>query len=82
MTTHPTTTTARPAGQVHRAAGALLAAACGDALGVPYEFGTSPHRPRRPRRRAEGWPSTPVFDYTGPLDPSTHRNRPRVQPIH
>lgn len=30
-----------------RAAGALLGAACGDALGVPYEFGSAPFDPGR-----------------------------------
>jgi len=28
--------------QSHRAAAVLLGQACGDALGVPYEFGTPP----------------------------------------
>ena len=30
------------AAQSHRAAGVLLGQACGDALGVPYEFATPP----------------------------------------
>lgn len=34
------TTLSRP--QLHRAAGVLLGQACGDALGVPYEFATPP----------------------------------------
>jgi hypothetical protein len=32
-------------GRADRIAGALLGGACGDALGVPYEFGSAPLRP-------------------------------------
>ena len=54
MTTDPTSRARRPgvtltSAQADRAAGVLLATACGDALGAGYEFG--PPLPRRHDRR-------------------------------
>ncbi|MBU2668846.1 ADP-ribosylglycohydrolase family protein [Actinoplanes bogorensis] len=40
--------------QSDRAAGVLLTAACGDALGVPYEFGTPPPHGQVPRMTGGG----------------------------
>ncbi|MBA2773439.1 MAG: ADP-ribosylglycohydrolase family protein, partial [Nocardioidaceae bacterium] len=40
--------------QAHRAAGVLLGQACGDALGVPYEFGTPPVGDERAVMRGGG----------------------------
>ena len=40
--------------QSDRAAGVLLGAACGDALGVPYEFASPPPEGQAPRMSGGG----------------------------
>jgi ADP-ribosylglycohydrolase len=49
-----TTMTRRSAGQLDRAAGVLLGAATGDALGVPYEFGSPLAESEQPRMTGGG----------------------------